>query len=43
MESKYDTDYKPTKKDIEKYPDLQNGQSSLIKGGPIIAITLSFE
>ena len=35
MESKYDTDYKPTKKDIEKYPDLQNGQSSLIKGAKV--------
>ena len=35
MESKYDTDYKPTKKDIEKYPDLQNGQSYLIKGAKV--------
>ena len=35
MESKYDKDYKPTKKDIEKYPDLQNGQSSLIKGAKV--------
>ena len=35
MESKYDTDYKPTKKDIEKYPDLQNGQHSLIKGAKV--------
>ena len=35
MESKYDTDYKPTKKDIEKYPDLQNGHYSLIKGAKV--------
>lgn len=35
MESKYDKDYKPTKKEIEKYPDLQNGQSSLIKGAKV--------
>ena len=27
----YDSTYKPTKKDIEKFPDLQNGPSSLIQ------------
>ena len=32
---KYDSDYKPTKKDIETFPDLQNGPSSLIQGAPV--------
>ena len=31
----YDTDYSPTKKDIETFPDLQNGPSSLIQGSPV--------
>jgi len=32
---KYDKDYSPTKKDIETFPDLQNGPSSLIQGSPV--------
>lgn len=31
----YDFEYKPTKKDIETFPDLQNGPSSLIQGSPV--------
>ena len=31
----YDSGYKPTKKDIETFPDLQNGPSSLIQGSPV--------
>lgn len=31
----YDSNYKPTKKDIEKFPDLQNGPSSLIQGANV--------
>ena len=31
----YDSDYKPTKEDIETFPDLQNGPSSLIQGSPV--------
>ena len=31
----YDSDYKPTKDDIETFPDLQNGPSSLIQGSPV--------
>ena len=31
----YDPTYKPTKKDIEKFPDLQNGPSSLIQGANV--------
>ena len=30
----YDSKYKPTKEDIETFPDLQNGPSSLIHGSP---------
>ena len=33
--SNYDSNYKPTKKDIEKFPDLQNGPSSLIQGANV--------
>ena len=33
--SKYDSTYKPTKQDIEKFPDLQNGPSSLIQGANV--------
>ena len=33
--SNYDSTYKPTKKDIEKFPDLQNGPSSLIQGANV--------
>ena len=35
MESKYDIDYKPSLKELEKFPDLQNGPSSLIKGSKV--------
>jgi GTP cyclohydrolase I len=31
----YDSDYNPTKADIETFPDLQNGPSSLIQGAPV--------
>ncbi len=31
----YDSTYKPTKQDIEKFPDLQNGPSSLIQGANV--------
>ena len=31
----YDSEYKPTKKDIETFPDLQNGPSCLIQGSPV--------
>ena len=31
----YDSKYKPTKEDIETFPDLQNGPSSLIQGSPV--------
>ena len=31
----YDSKYKPTKDDIETFPDLQNGPSSLIQGSPV--------
>jgi len=31
----YDADYKPTKKDIKTFPDIQNGRSSLIQGTPV--------
>jgi len=31
----YDCTYNPTKADIETFPDLQNGPSSLIQGSPV--------
>jgi GTP cyclohydrolase I len=31
----YDATYRPTKADIETFPDLQNGPSSLIQGAPV--------
>ena len=31
----FDAEYKPTKEDIETFPDLQNGPSSLIQGAPV--------
>ena len=31
----FDSKFKPTKKDIETFPDLQNGPSSLIQGSPV--------
>ena len=31
----YDSEYNPTKEDIETFPDLQNGPSSLIQGSPV--------
>ena len=32
---RYDVLYSPTKEDIETFPDLQNGPSSLIQGSPV--------
>jgi GTP cyclohydrolase I len=31
----YDTEYRPSASDIEQFPDLQNGPSSLIKGAAV--------
>ena len=31
----YDTEYRPSATDIEQFPDLQNGPSSLIQGAPV--------
>jgi GTP cyclohydrolase I len=31
----YDTEYRPSPTDIEQFPDLQNGPSSLIQGAPV--------
>ncbi len=31
----YDAQYRPTENDIENFPDLQNGPSSLIQGSPV--------
>jgi GTP cyclohydrolase I len=31
-DNNYDTDYKPSKNELENFPDLQNGPSSLIQG-----------
>ena len=31
----FDSKYKPTKEDIETFPDLQNGPSSWIQGAPV--------
>ena len=31
-DNKYDSNYKPTQQEIENFPDIQNGPSSLIKG-----------
>ncbi len=33
--NKYDFDYKPSKKDLDNFPDIQNGPSSLIKGANV--------
>ena len=32
---KYDLNYKPTENDIQNFPDLQNGPSSLIQGSAV--------
>tara|TARA_B000000532_G_scaffold195343_1_gene161407 strand:+ start:3023 stop:3964 length:942 start_codon:yes stop_codon:yes gene_type:complete len=32
---KYDMAYKPTKKELDKFPDIQNGPSSLIQGSKV--------
>ena len=32
---KYDVAYKPTKKELDKFPDIQNGPSSLIQGSKV--------
>jgi len=34
-DTQYDSEYKPSKKDIEGFPDLQNGPSTLIKGSNV--------
>ena len=34
-ETKYDLQYRPSKMDIKDFPDLQNGQSKLIKGSHV--------
>ena len=34
-ENKYDIDYKPSKSELENFPDLQNGPASLIKGAKV--------
>ena len=34
-DNKYDSNYKPTQKEIENFPDIQNGSSSLIKGARV--------
>ena len=34
-ENKYDIDYKPSKSELESFPDLQNGPESLIKGAKV--------
>ena len=31
----YDAEYRPTAADIEQFPDLQNGPSSLIQGAAV--------
>ena len=31
----YDAEYRPTAPDIEQFPDLQNGPSSLIQGAAV--------
>ena len=35
-EKTYDSNYKPTKKEIDNFPDIQNGPSSLIQGSPVL-------
>ena len=35
IEKNYDSEYKPTKSEVENFPDLQNGPSSLIKGAEV--------
>lgn len=34
-DTKYDLNYKPTENDIQNFPDLQNGPSSLIQGSAV--------
>ena len=34
-DNKYDSNYKPTQKEIDDFPDIQNGPSSLIKGATV--------
>ena len=35
IDNKYDSNYKPSQKEIENFPDIQNGPSSLIKGATV--------
>ena len=35
IEKNYDSEYKPSKSEVENFPDLQNGPSSLIKGADV--------
>ena len=35
IEKNYDSEYKPSKSEVENFPDLQNGPSSLIKGAEV--------
>ena len=35
LDREYDTKYRPTKKEIDDFPDLQNGPSSLIQGAAV--------
>ena len=35
LDQTYDSDYKPTKKEIAEFPDIQNGPSSVIKGANV--------
>ena len=35
VKREYDSQYKPNKQDIAKFPDLQNGPSSLIQGSNV--------
>ena len=35
LTEKYDAAYKPTKDEIDAFPDLQNGPSSLIQGASV--------
>ena len=35
LEQKYDSNYKPTKKEIADFPDIQNGPSAVIKGANV--------
>ena len=40
-EKDYDIKYNPSPAEINQFPDLQNGPSSLIKGSPLLFNKLS--